>query len=99
MTSIDFETYQVFEYIIYEKFAKQAAMVGWLRCSTHIYKILCSNLGIIIRGTTFGKSLTAKLSRMIHSYRTNASSVSTLDEWDADTLICKKKKTVETGCM
>ena len=56
-------------------------------------------LRIIIHGTTLDKSLMAKLSRMIHSYRANISSVSMLDERDADTAVRKKKKTVETGCM
>ena len=44
-----------------------AAMVEWLRCSTRIHKVLCSNLSITIRGMTLDKSLTAKLSRMTHS--------------------------------
>ena len=74
-------------------------MVEWLRCSTHIYKILCSNLSIIIHRMTLDKSFTAKLSRLTHWYRANASSVSTLDRKGADTAVLKKKKTVETGCM
>ena len=74
-------------------------MVEWLRCSTHIHKILCSNLSIIIHGMTLGKSLTSKLSRMTYSYRTNALSVTTLDGKGADTAVGKKKKTIETGCM
>ena len=45
------------------------------------------------------KSLTAKLSRMTHSYCANASSVSTLDERGEDTEVCKRKKTTQTGCM
>ena len=45
------------------------------------------------------KSLTAKLSRMTHSCRANASSVGTLDGRGADTVVCTEKKTVETGCM
>ena len=36
---------------------------------------------------------------MTHSYRANASSVSTLDGSGADTTVRKKKKTVETGYM
>ena len=48
---------------------------------------------------TLNKSLTAKLSGMTHSYYANILSVSTLDGRDADTAVCKKKKTVETGCM
>ena len=48
----------------------EAAMVEWLRCSTCIYKILCSNLSIIIHGMTLEKSLTAQLSRMTHLYHT-----------------------------
>ena len=74
-------------------------MVEWLRCSTRIHKIPCSNFSIIIQGMTLDKSLTAKLSRMTHSYRANASSVSTLEGRGADTTVRKKKKTVETGCM
>ena len=35
-------------------------MVEWLRCSTHIYKILCSNFRIIIHGMTLDESLTAR---------------------------------------
>ena len=46
-----------------------------------------------------GKWRTTKLSRMTHSYRVNISSVSTLNESEADTDVCKKKKTVETGRM
>ena len=74
-------------------------MVEWLSCLTRIYKILYSNLSILIYGMTLDKSLTAKLSRMTHCYRANASSVSTLDERGAETAILKMKKTVETGCM
>ena len=74
-------------------------MVEWLRCSTRIRKILCSNLSIIIHGMTLDKSLTANLSRMTHSCRANASSVSTLEGRGTDTAFCKKKKTIETGCM
>ena len=72
-----------------------AGMVEWLSCSTHIHKILCSNL----TSMTLDKSLTAKLSRMTHSCHINASSVSTLDGRGADTAVRKKKKTVETGCI
>ena len=67
-------------------------MTEWLRRSTRIHKILCSNLSILIYGMTLDKSLTAKLSRTAHSYHANASSVSTLDRRSADTTICKKKK-------
>ena len=74
-------------------------MVEWLRFLTRIHNILYSNLGIIIHGMTLDKSLTAKLSRMTHSYRPNALSVSTLDGRGADTAFYKKKKTVETACM
>ena len=74
-------------------------MVDWLRCSTRIHNILRSKQSIIIHGMTLDKSLTSKLSRMTHSCRANASSVSTLDGRDVDTVVCKKKKTVETGCM
>jgi hypothetical protein len=45
----------------------RAAMAEWLRCSTRIHKVLCSNLSITIHGMTLDKSLTAKLSRMTHS--------------------------------
>ena len=46
------------------------------------------------------KSLTAKLSRITHPCRANASPVSTLDERGADTAVCKKKKkSVEIGCI
>ena len=78
---------------------KRAAIVEWLRCSTHIHKILCSDLSIIVHGTSLDKSLMAKLSPMTHSCRANASSVSTLEGRGADTAVCKKKKMVETGCM
>ena len=74
-------------------------MVEWLRCSTRIHKVLCSNLSIIIHGMTLDKSLTTKLSRMTDSYRANAAPVSTLDGRDADIAVRKKKKTVETGCL
>ena len=56
-------------------------------------------LSIIIHGVNLDKSLTAKLSRMTHSYRANALSVSTLNGRGADTAVRKKKKTIETGCM
>ena len=72
-----------------------ARMVEWLRCLTRIYKILCC---IITHEMILDKSLTAKLSRLTHLYRVNISSVSTLDGRGADTAVCKKKKTVETGC-
>ena len=39
-----------------------AAMVEWLRCSTRIHKVLCSNLSITIHGMTLDKSLTVQLS-------------------------------------
>ena len=48
----------------------RTAMVEWLRCCTRIHKVLCSNLSIAIHRRTLGKSLTAQLSRMTHSYRT-----------------------------
>ena len=48
----------------------RAAMVEWLRCSTRIHKVLCSKLSIAIHGMTMDKSLTAQLSQMTHSYRT-----------------------------
>ena len=69
-----------------------AAMIEWLRCSTRIHKILYSNLSIVIHGMTLDKPLTATLSRMTHSYRTNALSVSTLDGRSADTGVRKKEK-------
>ena len=74
-------------------------MVGWLRCVIRIHKTLYSNLSIIIHRMTMGKSLTAKLSRVTHSCRANASSVNTLDGLSVDTAVYKKKKTIETGCM
>ena len=64
---------------------------------THIHKILYSNISIIIHGMILDKSLTAKLSRMTHLCRADASSVSTLDGRDVDTVV--RKKTIETGCM
>ena len=48
---------------------------------------------------TLDKSLMAKLSRMTHSYRANEPSDSTLDGMGADTVVCEKKKTIETDCM
>ena len=45
-------------------------MVEWLRCSALTHKVLCSNLSISIHGMTLDKLLTAQLSRMTHSYRT-----------------------------
>ena len=48
----------------------EAAMVEWLRCSTRIHKVLCSNLSITIHGMPLDKSLTAQFSRMTHSYHT-----------------------------
>ena len=74
-------------------------MVESLRCLTRIHKILCSNLSIIIHGMILVKSLKAKLSRMTHSCRAKASSVSTLNRRGADTAVHKKKKTVETCCI
>ena len=47
-----------------------AAMVEWLRCSTRIHKVLCSNLSVSTHEMTLDKSLTARLSRMTHLYRT-----------------------------
>ena len=58
------------------KYTTKGPIVQWLRCSTRIHKILCSNLSIIIHGMTLDKSLTAKLSRMTHLYHANMSSVS-----------------------
>ena len=74
-------------------------MVEWLRCSTHIHKILCSNLSTTIQVMTLDKSLTGKLSRITHLCRANASSVSTLDGRGAAIAVLTKKKTVETDCM
>ena len=74
-------------------------MIEWERCSTCVHKIPCSNLSIIIHGMTLDKSLTTKLSRMAHSYRANASSVSMLDRRGANIAVCKKKKTIETDSM
>ena len=48
---------------------------------------------------TLDKSLTANLYRIPHLCRTNALSVSTLDGRGADIAVCKKKKSVETGCV
>ena len=67
-------------------------MIKWLRCSTRTHKILCSNLSIIIHGMILDKSLTAMLSRMTHSYRDNASSVSTLDRMSSYAAVRKKEK-------
>ena len=67
-------------------------MIQWLSCLTRIHEILCSNLSIIIHGMTLNKSLTAKLPRITHSYRTNVSSASTLDGRGADTAACKKEQ-------
>ena len=78
---------------------RNTPMVEWLRFSTLIHKVLCSNLSIITYSMTLDKSLTAKLSRITHSCCANISSVSTLDERGADTNVRKKKKTVEAGCM
>ena len=74
-------------------------MVEWLHCSIRVHKILCSNLSIIIHGMILDKSRTAKLSRMTHSCRANASSVSTLNGRGAASAIRNKKKMVKTGCM
>ena len=76
--------------------SKIARLPLWLRCSTHIYKILCSNLSIIIHGMTLDKSLTAKLPRMTHAYH---ASVSSLHGRGAEIAVRKKKKTLEIGCM
>ena len=76
------------------------AMVEWLRCSTRIHRVLCSNLSITIRGMTLDKSLTAQLSQMTHSYRIEyITSQYVGRKRGADTAVCKKKKTIETGCM
>ena len=69
-------------------------MIEWLRCSTPIHKVLCSNLSILMHEMTWNKSITPKLSQMTHSFR---ASVSMLDRRDAD--IAVRKKTIETGCM
>ena len=75
-------------------------MVEWLRCLTRIHKVLCSNPSITINGMTLDKSLTAQFSRMTHSYRTEyIISQYVGRERGADTAVCKKKKTIETGCM
>ena len=76
-----------------------AAMAKWLHCTTRIYMVLYSNLCIIAHRMTLDQSLTAKLYRITYSYRANASLVSALNGKGADTAACKKKKTVETGCM
>ena len=67
-------------------------MVKWLRCSARIYKILRSNVIILIYGMTLNKSLIAKLSRVIHSHRANVSPVSTLNGRGADTAVRKKER-------
>ena len=72
----------------YEFLCSIVGTVEWLRCSTRIHKILCSNLSVIIHGMTLDKSLTAKLSQMTHSYRANISLVSTLDGRGPDTAVC-----------
>ena len=77
---------------IREDIAKIDAMIEWLRCSTRIQKILCLNLSIIIHGMTLDKSLTTKLSRMIHWYRANASLDSMLDGRGTDTTVRKNEK-------
>ena len=74
-------------------------MVEWLHFSTRIHKILRSSPGVVIHGIALDKLFTAKVSRMAHSYRSNASLVTTLDGRGADTTICKKKKTIETGYL
>ena len=74
-------------------------MIEWLRCSTLIHKILCSNLSIIIHGMTLDKSPATELSRMTHSYRANTPLVSTLAGRDADTAVCRKKKVIEIDCV
>ena len=65
----------------------KAAMVEWWCYSTRIHEILCSNLSVIIHGVTLDKSLTVKLSRMIHLY---CVSVSTLDGRGADIAVYKR---------
>ena len=79
--------------------SRRATMAERLRCSTLIHKILCSNLSIIMYGITSDMSPTAQLCRMTDSYHSNASSVSTLDGRVEDTDVCKRKKTIQTGCM
>ena len=71
-------------------------MVEWLRYSTRIHKILCTNLSILVHEMILDRSLTANLSRMTNLYR---ASVSKLDRRGANTAACEKKKTIETGCM
>ena len=66
---------------------------------TYSRDTLLENLSIIVHGMTLDKSLTAKLSRMTHSYGANISSVGTLDGRSADTAVFKKKKTIGTDCM
>ena len=77
-----------------------AAIVGWLRCSTCIHKVLCSNLSISIHEMTLDKSLTTQLSRMTHSYRTEyivSQYVGRKRVQIAPSV--KRKKTIETGCI
>ena len=66
---------------------------------TYLQDIVFKCLSIIIHGMTLDKLLTTKLSGMTHSYRAYISSVSILDENSEDTAVCKRKRTVETGCM
>ena len=75
-------------------------MAEWLRCSTRIHKVLCSNLSITIHGMTLDKSLTAQLSRMTHSYHTEY----IISQYVGRKGVqippsVKRKKTIETGCM
>ena len=57
-------------------------------------------LSVLVHEMTLNKSLLmAKLSRITHAYLSNPSSISTLDGRDADTAVCQKEKTIETGCM
>ena len=62
---------------------------------TYSQDTVFKRLSFIMHEITLDKSLTAKFSLMTHSYRANASSVSTLDGRGA---VRKKKKTVVTSC-
>ena len=86
--------------IIHTLCLNTAAMVEWLRCSTRIHKVLCSNLSITIHGMTLDKSLTAQLSRMTHSYHTEYIISQYVGRKGVQILpSVKRKKTIETGCM
>ena len=75
-------------------------MVEWLRCSTRIHTVVCSNLGIINHGMTLDKSLTAQLSPMTHSYSTEYIISQYIGRKGVQIPpTVKKKKMIETGCM